>query len=75
MMIKYKMRNYLLDNNQNRECNTDVRGGEISLCASNKEMKGSDKDNNIDGPYSCPYCDNRFETDDLYRTHVRNHEG
>ena len=64
-----------LDNNQNRECNTDVRGGEISLCAPNDEMKESAKDNNIDGPYSCPYCDNRFATDDLYLRHVKSHEG
>lgn len=64
-----------LDNNQNMECNTDMRGGEISLCAPNEEMKGSAKDNNIDGPYSCPYCDSRLAPDDLYRGHVKSHKG
>jgi hypothetical protein len=64
-----------LDNTQNTECNTGMRGGEFSLCAHNKEMKGVVNDNTIDGPYSCPYCDNRFATDDLYRKHVKSHKG
>ena len=30
----------------------------------------------VTSPYSCPYCDNRFETHDLYVRHVvKNHKG
>ena len=64
-----------LGNSQNTEHDTDARGGEISLCTPDEEMKGSAKDNSIDGPYSCPYCDSRFATDDLYREHVKSHKG
>lgn len=43
--------------------------------AANEEMKESAKDNSVEGPYSCPYCDSRFATDDRYRGHVKSHKG
>lgn len=41
--------------------NDDVRGGEILL-------QPPDGDN--DGSYSCPYCDSKFDSEDLYVKHV-----
>lgn len=64
-----------LDNNQNTQRNNDLRGGGNSLCSPNEEGEVPAKDNKIDGPYSCPYCESRFATDDLYRGHVKSHKG